>query len=91
MKHMKRNDVAKLLNLLVGDRLKIIRVCRPTVNSKASKIGTLCDQLLDSVIVSGITGVSTYIYAGGDASLKSAILSFLLTFLVKLKEYRKIP
>jgi len=46
--------------------------------------------MLDSIIVGGITGVSAYIYAGSDASMKAAILSFLLTFLIKMKEYRKI-
>jgi hypothetical protein len=40
--------------------------------------------------VSGITGISTYISAGEGASLKSAALAFLLTFLIKMKEYRKI-
>lgn len=49
----------------------------------------LCDQVLDSLIVGGITGISAYIYAGQEVSLKAAILSFLLTFLIKMKEYRK--
>lgn len=55
-----------------------------------SKVEILCDQLLDSFIVGAIAGVSTYITAGADASLKTAVLAGALTFLIKFKEYRKI-
>jgi seryl-tRNA synthetase len=80
----------KRLKFLFGGRLKIVRVCSSTDSSKPNKTRVLCDQILDSIIVAGITGVSTFVYAGQDASLKAALLSFLLTFLIKMKEYRKI-
>ena len=77
--------------MILNDRLKIMRVCTSSNSSgTTSKINILCDQILDSAIVAGITGVSAYIYAGQDASLKAAFLSFVLMFLIKMKEYRKI-
>lgn len=78
------------LDVVFGGRLNIMRFCSCFDFAGGGKYEVLCDQLLDSLIVGGITGVSAYIYAGQDASLKAAALSFLLTFLIKLKEYRKI-
>jgi hypothetical protein len=90
LKNMSGNRAIKRLSLFFSDRLKIMRVCNSANSSGTSKINVLCDQLFDSVIVGGITGISTYIYTGQDASFKAAALSFMLTFLIKMKEYRKI-
>lgn len=90
MKELSGNRAIKRLSLLFSDRLKLIRVCNSANSSGQSRMDILCDQIFDSVIVAGITGISTYVYAGQDASMKAAILSFALTFLVKMKEYRKI-
>ena len=90
LKELSGNRAMKRLSLLFSDRLKIMRVCNAATSSAASKTGILFDQVLDSAIVAGITGVSAYVYAGQDASWKAAGLSFLLTFLIKMKEYRKI-
>lgn len=87
---MKSKESAKKLSSVLVDRLNIIRACKAAVGLKSSRINVLCDQVLDSIIVGGITGVSAYVYAGEDVSLKSAVLSFLFTFLIKMKEYRKI-
>jgi hypothetical protein len=61
-----------------------------TGDSCTSKTAVLCDQIIDSIIVGGITGVSTYVAAGEATSINSAIFAFSLTFLIKMKEYRKI-
>jgi hypothetical protein len=87
---MKNNERTDRLSVILGGRLNIIRACQSAVNMKSSRVNVLCDQVLDSIIVGGITGVSAYIYAGGNVSVKAAVLSFLLTFLIKMKEYRKI-
>jgi hypothetical protein len=87
---MKTERTIKKASDFLQGRLRIIRSCESPANAKSSKIAILCDQIIDSVIVGGITGISAYIAAGEAASLKSAILAFLLTFLIKMKEYRKI-
>lgn len=49
----------------------------------------LCDQLIDSAIVAGITAASDLAVGGGGAQFYEKIaIAFVLTFLVKLKEYR---
>jgi hypothetical protein len=70
--------------------LHIINACSAGVSLKSSKLEVLCDQIIDSAIVGGITGVSAYVAAGENASITAAVLSFVLTFLIKMKEYRKI-
>ena len=55
-----------------------------------SKLSILCDQIVDSLVVGGIAGFSAYIASGVDATSKVFGLAFGLTFLIKLKEYRKI-
>ena len=55
-----------------------------------SKLSILCDQIVDSLVVGGIAGFSAYIASGIDATSKVFGLAFGLTFLLKLKEYRKI-
>lgn len=87
---MKAGEAARQMSLIFGGRLNIIRACKSVANSKSNRINVLCDQVLDSIIVAGITGVSAYLYAGENVSFKAAIVSFLLTFLIKMKEYRKI-
>jgi hypothetical protein len=88
---MKASQTAKVLNAALKSRLNIVHACsRSRADSKADKRSILCDQILDSAIVGGITGISAYIYGGGDVSLKAAVLSFLLTFLIKMKDYRRI-
>lgn len=87
---MKREATLKKVAGFLKNRLRIINACGSAKNAKLRRIEILCDQIIDSVIVGGITGISAYITAGEDASFKSAILAFLLTFLIKMKEYRKI-
>jgi hypothetical protein len=87
---VKANEASRWVDLVIGGRLNIVRACRSAVHLRSSRVNVLCDQVLDSVIVAGITAVSAFIYAGEDVSLKAAALSFLLTFLIKMKEYRKI-
>ena len=89
LKELSGDEVFRRLCLFLNSSLKIVRVCN-SASSSVTKVSVLCDQILDSVIVGGITGVSAYIYAGQDAGFKAAALSFLLTFLIKMKEYRKI-
>lgn len=84
-----RSIVSKISSVLKG-RLHIISACSSSDDAKSSRLSVLCDQIIDSTIVGGITGISAYIAAGQDASFKSAVLAFLLTFLIKMKEYRKI-
>jgi hypothetical protein len=90
MKLMKSSKLSAKISHIFSGRLNIIRACSSRINSTPDRINVLCDQFLDSIIVGSITGVSAYIYGGGDVSLKAAGLSFLLTFLIKMKEYRKI-
>lgn len=87
---MKTGSIVNKISSVLKGRLHIISSCSSSDNAKSSKRSVLCDQIIDSVIVGGITGISAYIAAGGDASLKSAIVAFLLTFLIKMKEYRQI-
>jgi hypothetical protein len=67
-----------------------VSVCNSADSSAASKSVILFEQILDSSIVAGITGICVYVYAGQDASWKAAALSFLLRFIMKMKKYRKI-
>jgi hypothetical protein len=90
LKELSDNKAIERLNLLFSDRLKIMRMCNSASSSETNRISVVCDQILDGAIVAGITGISTYIYAGQDTSIKAAVLSFALTFLIKMKEYRKI-
>ena len=89
MAKLNNNNLVRWLIHLVSGRLKIMRACSSTKYS-GLKLNILCDQLMDSMIIAGITGVSAYVYAGQNTSLNTAVLSFILTFLIKMKEYRKI-
>lgn len=68
----------------------ILHIANGKTSMKQSKLEILCDQLIDSLTVGGIAGLSTYIAAGESATFKVFSLAFGLTFLIKLKEYRKI-
>jgi hypothetical protein len=59
-------------------------------DQKRDKIEILCEQVLDSLIVGGIGGFTTYLAAGEAASIQGFVIAFGLAFLFKLKEYRKI-
>ena len=91
---MKIKNEGKPLNQKVADALRcglnIVNACISSENAKASNADVLCNQLIDSLIVGAIAGVSTYISGGEHVSVASAALGFLLTFLIKMKEYRKI-
>lgn len=87
---MKTETTFNKLSAMLKGTLHIVGSCRPADRKKSSKLGVLCDQIIDSLIVGGIAGISAYIAAGQDASIKSAVLAFILTFLIKMKEYRKI-
>jgi hypothetical protein len=63
--------------------------CKDTM-IKPTKLETLTDQILDSSIVGGITWISTLVATNGDLNINSFIIGFGLTFLIKMKEYRKI-
>ena len=55
-----------------------------------TKLEKLGEQLLDSVIVGGIAWISQVVVTNGDLSPVGFLIGFGLTFLIKLKEYRKI-
>jgi hypothetical protein len=87
---MKSERFVGKINLVLTESLHIISACRAEGSAKSRKIDILCNQILDSAIVGGITGISAYVAAGENASITSGLLAFTLTFLIKLKEYRKI-
>ena len=87
---MKTESIVNKISAMLKSRLHIISACKSSAKAKSSRISILCDQIIDSLIVGGIAGVSAYVSAGAEVSLKSAALAFLLTFLIKMKEYRKI-
>ena len=63
---------------------------KPAFETKPTTLQVFLNQLLDSAIVGGIAGISAYIAAGPDTTLKVLGISFALTFLVKLKGYRRV-
>jgi hypothetical protein len=87
---MVTENVGNKIILAFNKGLHIINACGLSENVKSSKLAIFCDQIIDSTIVGGITGISTYIAAGEKASITSALLAFLLTLLIKMKEYRNI-
>jgi hypothetical protein len=79
--------------MLKKHKLRILKFStsnNASVTEKPSKIDVFIEQLIDSGIVGGIAGISSYVAGGADATLKIALLAFGLTFLYKLKEYRKL-
>lgn len=74
-------------------RLRILNLSNPKIclgGEHKSRFDIFIEQLMDSGIVGGIAGVSAYLAAGENATLKCFLIAFGLTFLFKLKEYRKI-
>lgn len=86
---MKESAINKISSMLKG-RLHIISTAKTSDITKSSKNSVLCDQIIDSAIVGGITGISAYVAAGEGASINSAVIAFFLTLLIKMKEYRNI-
>jgi len=68
----------------------IIKNCSAELKEKRTRLDVFCEQIIDSAIVAGITGISAGIATGGEFYWKPALIAFALTFLVKLKEYRGI-
>lgn len=79
-----------LTKIGVFELSRFLHIADGSKTVKASKLSILCDQLIDSLTVAGIAGFSAYLAAGTDATFKVFGLAFGLTFLIKLKEYRKI-
>lgn len=72
---------------------KLLRLSGTTTQDCETQVTTkevFLNQLLDSAIVGGIGGFSTWIAAGESAGLKVFGIAFFIAFLFKLKEYRKI-
>lgn len=73
--------------------LKLLRLTTAVSNGntvKPTKIEVFCEQLVDSIIIGGVSGLSAYVAAGENVAFKVFALAFGLAFLVKLKEYRRI-
>jgi hypothetical protein len=87
---VKTETIFDKITALLSGRLRIIRLACKSSGVDSTKLCILIDQVIDSLIVAGITGISSYVAIGQDASVKSALLAFMLTFLIKMKEYRKI-
>lgn len=83
-------NIGNKISLAFNRALHIISACNTSENAKSSRFAIFCDQIIDSTIVGGITGISAYITAGENASINSAIHACLLTLLIKMKEYRNI-
>lgn len=77
-----KNIVNKVLTIVTG----------PTdTGERKTRVEAACDQLVNSIIVGGISGVSAYAATGAEATgITTAILAGALTALIKLKEYRNI-
>jgi len=60
------------------------------LGEQRGKLDVFLEQVTDSAIVGGIAGISAYVASGADSSLTVFLIAFGLTFLLKLKEYRKI-
>ena len=70
--------------------LQLTQTENKQVETKPTTLQIFLNQLLDSAIVGGIAGLSAYLAAGETASLQVIGIAFGLTFLFKLKDYRKI-
>lgn len=58
---------------------------------KSTAQGVFVEQLVDSAIVAGIAGISVLAISPDQTlPIKAALISFTLTFLLKLKEYRHL-
>ena len=73
--------------------LKLLRVVESNTDTNElppTRLEILFNQLLDSAILGGISGISSYVAAGQSAGVLGFAIAFATTFLVKMKEYRKI-
>lgn len=70
--------------------LRLSASSNTAIEEKPSKLEIFTEQVIDSAIVGGIAGISTYVASGSNATLKVALIAFGLTMLYKLKEYRKL-
>jgi hypothetical protein len=70
--------------------LQLTQSSSKQTEAKPTTLQIFLNQLLDSAIVGGIAGLSAYLAAGDEATFKVLGLAFTLTFLFKLKDYRKI-
>lgn len=62
----------------------------PNAESAKTPKSKFVDALIDSAIVGGIAGTSTYVAGGPDATIGAAFLAFVMAFLVKLRALRGI-
>jgi hypothetical protein len=73
--------------------LKLLRLTK-SLTDETEKLPTrveiFCNQIIDSLVVGGIAGFSAFTAAGDNAGFKVFAIAFGITFLIKLKEYRKI-
>ncbi len=60
----------------------------PTLPQLPDWCSILAEQILNSLIVAGITVLSTFL-ANQEIHLKVAGASFALTFLIEMRKYRK--
>jgi hypothetical protein len=73
---------------IIGNNL--LRLSNSAVTAEtASKLEVLCDQLIDSAIVGGITWL-TQVSISQNINFLGFAMGFGLTFLFKMKDYRKI-
>ncbi|MCJ7763529.1 hypothetical protein MUP38_08780, partial [Candidatus Bathyarchaeota archaeon] len=73
-------------------KFKLLRLSKAAVDETEAppkRIEIFCNQLIDSIVVGGIAGVSAFTAAGETAGFKVFAIAFGITFLIKLKEYRK--
>jgi len=81
---MNKNNIKYKIKLLFA------RATETETEVKPSKAAIFCEQLINSLIVAGISGISAYIAAGENAVAKIFAVAFGLTFLTELRKYRKI-
>lgn len=68
--------------------MPILSIGTPAGDGTKTRADVLIENLVDSTIVAGISGLSTY--ATGGADLSAIVVAFGLTFLIKLKDLRGI-
>lgn len=57
---------------------------------KRTRLEVFCEQIVDSLIVGAIGGITSFVGSGEAATLQGFVVAFGLAFLIKMKEYRKI-
>ncbi len=86
---LKISNLSKYINRATQTNTETTTTCKtPT------KLEKICDQIVDSAIVGGITwlsvGATTAIQGNPVFSWEGFAFGFGLTFLIKMKEYRRI-